>query len=219
MLSTDQTSAPSAALQKKPRPRRLGRALAVAGMAFALLGGTIGTASATPPQTVYCPQTCWQQQVPAGANINPGMWQDANSSAAFWANYNIDWNHSTFGWRDLSPQWGHGWPAQAYGGTWYAYFEPNYSADRFIYYGGIFNDYNGTLTRQERARGASPNQAWSTLPNNTRLSPYVEYDIHMYSHTNPSGGRGQHRLVRNPNTGNVYATFDHYNTFYFLGRF
>ena len=36
---------------------------------------------------------------------------------------------------------------------------------------------------------------------------------------NPAGGRDAGRLVRNPNSGNVYVTFDHYQSFNYLGRF
>ncbi|MFE2407243.1 hypothetical protein ACFXDE_02735 [Kitasatospora sp. NPDC059408] len=217
----DPAPAPAAERQKKPRAWRRHRSvLAIAGMALALLGTTVDTASATVPQSVYCPQNCWQIRTPPNG-INWGQWQDANSAAAFWGNYNIDWGHTTFGYYDVSPQWGHGWPAQVYGGTWYAYFEADVSADRFIYYGGTFNDYAGQITGFERARGVGSSQAWSTpgYGGTGNRSPYVEYDMDSWTNTRPAGGRGDRRIVRNPNTGHTYVTFDHYNTFYYLGNF
>ncbi|MFD7902363.1 hypothetical protein ACFV4F_07115 [Kitasatospora sp. NPDC059722] len=215
----DPAPAPDAGRPKKPGTSKRRRAMIVAGMVLALMGGAVSTANAVVPQPVYCPQNCWQERNPPNG-VNWGDWQDANSATAFWANYNIDWGNTTFGYRDLSPQWGHGWPAQVYGGTWYAYFEPNYSADRFIYYGGTFNDYGGNLTAEERAHGVGGAQAWATqgYGQSANRAPYVEYDMDVYTQANPPGGRNARRIVRNPNSGNVYVTFDHYNTFHYLGR-
>lgn len=222
MLSTGQTSAPPGERKKKPRPRRLGRALAVAGMAFALLGGTIETASATVPQDVYCPHDCWQvQQIPN--NITWGQWQDANSAAAFWANYNFSWGNyerapNGTDYNRISYQRYHGWPDQVYGGRWVGYWEGQWRQSRFIYYGGLYNDYGHQVTTAEASRGVSSANAFSTWRDysGSHTAPYVEYDMDAY---NGPTGRNDRRLVRNPRTGHVYVTFNHYNTFYYLGRF
>ncbi|MEW2119289.1 ribonuclease domain-containing protein [Streptomyces sp. NPDC005474] len=222
MLSTDQTSAPPAERKKKPRPRRLGRALAIAGMAFALLGGTIETASATVPAEVFCPHDCWQEQnIPAG--VNWGQWQDANSAAAFWANYNFQWGYYEYtpngtAYDRISWHRYQGWPAQVYGGRWVGYWEGSRQQSRFMYYGGLYNDYGRQVSNEERRRGVGAADAYSTFTDNwgRHNAPYVEYDMDAY--TSPTG-RNDRRLVRNPRTGHVYVTFDHYNTFHYLGRF
>ncbi|MFJ8026794.1 hypothetical protein [Streptomyces sp. NPDC096311] len=73
---------------------------------------------------------------------------------------------------------------------------------------------------EQVAHGASSSQAYSTYTDSngvTHYSPYVEYDIDYYNA--PGSSRNSRRLIRNPNTGNAFVTYDHYQSFYYLGRF
>jgi len=223
MSSTTETAAaPDADRRTKPRLGLRGRALTVTGILLALVGGTVagaGVASAQAPPGA-CTQTC--NAPPQGVSAND--WNQALRAADFWANDYIDYNSVA------RPQWsqsyfvlqrwnGHGWPGQAQGRNWYAYHNGNDPWGNtiwgYVYYGGRYNDYNGLVTYFEGFHGGNANTAYPT--GNGRTAPYVEYDINGYGA--PGAQRDAWRLVRNPNTGNVYATFDHYTNFYYLGRF
>ncbi|GAA3796757.1 hypothetical protein GCM10022403_033340 [Streptomyces coacervatus] len=222
MSSSLDTASASDAERRTKRPRLRGRRriLTVASIALALLGGSVaesGAAFAQPP-SAQCPAACYAG---APAGVQQVDWDDANEAATWWANNNVDFNAASVrsGWSwyhriDAHP--GGGWPDSFWGQNWYAFYEPGIGRDQFIYYGGTFHDRAGLVTQAERNHGVSSNDAWQSSAVNGN-SPYVEYDIDYYGSANDP--RNARRLVRNTRTGNVYATFDHYQTFYYLGHF
>lgn len=222
-----QTSVPATQRHSKPRLRGRRRlALTAAGALLALIGAgglvKAGTASAQPvnPPPGACTQTC--NQPPSGVSTED--WNAALEAADFWANHYIDWNGwvRTGNWGSgvwtLEHWQGHGWPAAINGGHWYA-IHSAVAPGRYdyLYYGGRFHDYGGLISNFERYHGGTAATSFSS--GSGRTAPYVEYDLDYWSSTSPAGGRGARRIVRNPNTGNVYVTYDHYTSFYFLGRF
>ncbi|GAA2518705.1 ribonuclease domain-containing protein [Streptomyces longisporus] len=221
MSSSLDTASASDAERRTKRPRLRGRRriLTVASVVLALMGGVIaeaGTASAQPP-AAQCPAACYAGP-PAG--VQQVDWDDANIAATWWANNNIDFSRVVrSGWSRyyrIDGAQGHGWPDAFWGRNWYGFYEPGVGRDQFIYYGGTFNDNAGVITRAEINHGVSSNDAWQSSQVHGN-SPYVEYDIDYYGSAGAS--RNARRLVRNTRSGNVYATFDHYNSFYYLGRF
>ncbi|MET8980067.1 hypothetical protein ABZX85_31130 [Streptomyces sp. NPDC004539] len=223
MSSSATMSAPDTERDKTPRIRGRRRAMIVASVLLALTGGVAagsGTAFAqTPPG--HCNAIC-NQSPPGGTGVSQAAWNAAVQAADFWANHYID--HTTVvrtslrnSYYVLDQHAGAGWPGQAGGGQWYAYWDERSHNNQFVYYGGRYNDYNGLVSTIEQARGVPASRAFSTQGRNT--APYVEYDMDSYNQPNPAGGRDSWRLVRNPNSGNVYVTFDHYQSFDYLGRF
>ncbi|MFJ9900620.1 ribonuclease domain-containing protein [Streptomyces sp. NPDC091280] len=183
-------------------------------MLLALVGGAVAEpsgafAQAPPGQTNH-----GFQNPPAGSGISQADWNEILRAAGFWSNVNID-AYPNWGVGHLEVEPGRGWPGQAGGNRWFDFWDSNAHANRYIYYGGRFNDYQGLVSNIERANGASSSQAHSTQGSN--VSPYVEYDIDEYTSTGVR--RNARRIVRNPNTGNVYATTDHYNSFNLVGKF
>ena len=210
-------STPTAERHPKRRLRGHRRALTVASVLLALVGGVVtdaGTAFAQPPAPGACTQTC--NNPPAG--VSSADWNDALEAADFWANHSIDFNqvdwYSARSYYHLDQWNGHGWPAQSFGNQWFGYWHPGLGT-RFVYYGGTYNDWDGSVSAIEHARGVSNSQAYSTSGRTT--APYVEYDIDYYNA--PRSSRNARRLVRNPNTRDVYVTYDHYQSFYYLGQF
>ncbi|WP_030949566.1 ribonuclease domain-containing protein [Streptomyces sp. NRRL S-646] len=147
-------------------------------------------------------------------------WNAALDAANFWANHQIDWHQTDWsGGRSYYhlDQWaGRGWPGQTTGNQWFGYWESATRRTEFVYYGGTYNDWNGLVSYAEQnLRGVSTSRAFSS--GNGRTAPYVEYDIDYYGAARSS--RNARRIVRNPLTGNVVATFDHYQSFEYLGHF
>ncbi|MET9080716.1 ribonuclease domain-containing protein [Streptomyces sp. NPDC004237] len=221
-MSTPLASAPTTPSTERPmktRLRRGRRALTVTGVLLALVSGAVagsGTAFAAPPSG-SCTVTC--NNPPVGSNISHADWNAAVEAADFWANHMIDWNQVDYShghaYYHLDPWAGRGWPGASSGNQWFGYWDSNTHSTNFIYYGGRFNDYSQDLSWQEQhAQGVSSSRAYST--GNGRLSPYVEYDIDYYR--SASSSRNARRIVRNTLTGNVYATFDHYQTFDYIGH-
>ncbi|WP_035841536.1 hypothetical protein [Kitasatospora azatica] len=217
-------SASDADHRAKPRLKGRHRVLTVASVLLALVGGTVaeaGTAIAQPPSGA-CTQTC--NNPPAG--VSPWDWDAALEAADFWANHRIDWGShtynqgNTYAW--LTYQQNAGWPGEATGDRWLGYYEPaepNHPI-QFIYYGGRFNDWDNNLSAFEQHRGVSPLQAYGTYRDswgNTHYSPYVEYDMDYYP--NAQVPRNARRIVRNTNNGDTFATFDHYQSWNYLGRY
>ncbi|MDX3517917.1 ribonuclease domain-containing protein [Streptomyces scabiei] len=189
-------------------------------MLLALAGGTIaesGSAFAQPPNA--CTQTCPAHPAPSG--VDQQDWNAAIEAADFWANYEANHLGATVAYTPSERYWrldhtpGHGWPSAGGGGVWYAYWDRHTQNYEYVYYGGRFNDSQRRVTRAENRRGVANTNAFPTA--GTRSSPYVEYDIDYYD--DPHDPRNARRIVRNTRTGHVYATFDHYNTFYYLGRY
>lgn len=216
-------SAPDADRRTKPRLRGHRRVLTVASVLLALVGGAIadsGTAFAQPPSGT-CTQTC--NNPPAG--ITAADWNAALEAADFWANHQIDWMATNWSggrsYYHLNDDAGRGWPGQRYGNQWFGYWEPSVHRTQFIYYGGVYNDWNGNLSWFEQtAHGGTTSNSYSTYRDRfgiTHNAPYVEYDIDYYGAARTQ--RNARRIIRNPNTGNVFATFDHYQSFEYLGRF
>jgi hypothetical protein len=211
--SLAEASAPDAERRTKPRLRGRRRVLTVVGMLLALVGGVVaesGTAAAQPP-----PGQCgaWCNNPPAG--VSQAEWNEALRAASFWSNHAID-AYPNWGVGHLDDSAGRGWPGQNGGRRWFDFWNTNQHRNQYIYYGGRFNDYNGDVAfLEQRGQGVSPNRAFST--GNGRTAPYVEYDIDEYGSTGVR--RNARRIVRNPLTGNTYATFDHYRTFAWLGKY
>lgn len=217
--SLAETSAPEAEQTKKPRLRGGRRILTVASVLLALVGGAVAQSDAafaqSPPGTC---NACTLPPVPAGVNAN--AWREAFQAASFWANHYIDFSQTVrYNLLNrvfcLEPWPGHGWPGARYNGGWYGY-EDGHGHNRYIYYGGTYNDYNTEITRLEHARGISSSHAYATGPR--RSAPYVEYDVNDWAQPWGVPNRGDWRLVRNPNSGNVYVTFQHYKpgSFHYL---
>ncbi|WP_327313500.1 ribonuclease domain-containing protein [Streptomyces sp. NBC_01235] len=219
-LSPSRVPEPESSVERGQRSRLRGhrRILSVVGMLLALVGGVAvdsGTAFAQPPSG-SCTHTC--NNPPAG--VSRADWNAANQAADFWANHTIDFHAVNYsGGRSYYhlDQWaGRGWPGQATGGQWFGYWEPSLHRTQFVYYGGRFNDNGGNLANHEQNfLHVSASRAFST--GNGRTAPYVEYDLD-YHNVVDNRARGQRRIVRNPNTGNTYVTYDHYQSFYYLGR-
>ncbi|MGW1783671.1 hypothetical protein ACWCQQ_31760 [Streptomyces sp. NPDC002143] len=185
-------------------------------MLLALVGGAIadsGTAIAAPPSG-SCTQTC--NNPPGGATV--GDWNAALQAADFWANHSIDFNQVDYynarSYYHLDFWNGRGWPSQSFGNQWFGYWEPGHGT-QFVYYGGRYNDWGGDISLIETYHGGTSTTAFSS--GNGRTAPYVEYDIDYYAA--PGTARNARRIIRNPNTRNVYVTFDHYQSFFYLGRF
>ncbi|WP_198539522.1 ribonuclease domain-containing protein, partial [Streptomyces graminilatus] len=133
------------------------------------------------------------------------------------------WSNQNY-YQRLRYQRGAGWPGWADGGHWYGYWEPaanwGRGANMFLYYGGTFHDYGNRVSNQEIQRGAGRSDAHASYTDRFgqwHRSTYVEYDIDF--HSQARAGRDAPRIVRDFRTGDVYATFDHYNRFHYLGRF
>ncbi|WP_329218411.1 hypothetical protein OG352_19085 [Streptomyces sp. NBC_01485] len=213
-------SADSATDAERPTKRRLRgrrRAVTFAGVLLALAGimaTDSGTAVAAAP-----PGACTQWCNNPPPNVSVQNWNWAVEAADFWANHWADTTTTSwYGGRTYYrlDQWaGHGWPGQTFGNRWYAYWDSRLHRDQYVYYGGVYNDYNGLLSNFEQVRGVSSSRAYST--NGRTTAPYVEYDIAYYNA--PNTGRDAMRIIRNPNSGNVYATFDHYQSFDYLGHY
>ncbi|MFI9169326.1 hypothetical protein [Streptomyces lincolnensis] len=220
-IAPDQARAEEERTKRRPL-RRSHRMLTVVGVLLSLVAGvaaTEGTASAQPPTSCY---TCHTQQ-PAGVTAQD--WHDAQDAANFWSNRHINWSEAT--WRSTRSgfHWdsyyrldngGPGWPdpPTGYQGWFYLQY-PNTNTQRFMYTGGTYRDDSHILRNAEMGRGVTPGNAQGGAQ-----SGYREYDID--SHTGPGGrgvSRGQRRIVRNIHSGHVYATFDHYKTFHYLGHF
>ncbi|WP_416973698.1 hypothetical protein [Streptomyces sp. 4F14] len=195
---------------------RVRRTLTIAGVMLALVGGAAGSAIAAPPPGA-CTQWC-NNPPPGAPRISTQEWNDAVEAADFWANHDIDRfvPRGKLGVGRLNPQLAHGWLPQEDGGRWFDFWNGRAGTDRFIYYGGRFNDRDGTLAGLEQHRGEPSSRAFST--GNGRTAPYVEYDIDERT-SSRSQNRGLRRIIRNPLTGNVFATFDHYQTFSWLGEY
>lgn len=204
------------ALPVKPRRRGRRQALTVASVLLAVLGGVVAGSGTASAQTLpgACSALCNQRP----SWVDQDDWDAAVEAANFWANNNVDHNQVVrSGIRSYYVISGSrsGWPGQHDGGQWFAFREPGHSNNQFVYYGGVYNDWNGLISNIEHNRGVSGSRAYST--NGHSLAPYVEYDISYYAQ--PNSQRNALRLVRNPNSGNVYLSTDHYQTFTFLGHF
>ncbi|MFE3856035.1 hypothetical protein ACFXPN_33510 [Streptomyces griseorubiginosus] len=221
ILSHASEPEPESAEERRPRPRLRGhrRILAVVGMLLALVGGVFadsGTAFAQPPSG-SCTHTC--NNPPGG--VSRADWNSALEAADFWANHVIDFHAVSYAsgrsYYRLDQWAGRGWPGQRTGNQWFGYWEPSIQRTEFVYYGGVYNDYNGDLAYHEQNQFHVPaSRAFST--GNGRTAPYVEYDVDYHAAPN-NAGRGLRRIIRNPNTGNTYVTYDHYQTFYYLGHY
>lgn len=218
-MSVTLAQAPASDVERRKKPRLRGRrVLTIASMLLALAGGGViadaGTALAQPPSGA-CTHTC--NNPPAGVSVQE--WNAALEAADFWANHTPDWHTLNYyrlrSYIHLDNVAGRGWPGQGSGNRWFGYWEPSIQRTQFIYYGGVYNDWNGLLSNYEHQLGRSGSQAYSS--GNGRTAPYVEYDIDYYGA--PNTQRNARRIVRNPLTGDTFATFDHYQSFEYMGRY
>ncbi|WP_327743356.1 hypothetical protein OHO28_08380 [Streptomyces europaeiscabiei] len=205
----------------KPRLRGRRRVLTVISVLLALLGGVIagsGPAFAqTPPGS--CTHTC--NNPPGG--VSQADWNHALQAADFWANSNINLHQTLWSgarsYYELDHTPGRGWPGAALGNNWYGYQTAH--GNQFIYYGGTYNDWNGTLSWYEQNTfHVSAARAFTTYTDRfgvTHTAPYVEYDTDSYTAARTS--RNAWRIVRNVDTGHTFVTYDHYASFYYLGQY
>ncbi|MEV0227724.1 ribonuclease domain-containing protein [Streptomyces sp. NPDC050704] len=214
------TSATDAERPTKPRLRGRRRALTVAGLLLALVGGAIGESGTAIAQAPPGSCTQWCNNPPAGSGVSRADWNAAVEAADFWANHAIDFNQVdySYGHSYYHLYWhpNRGWPHAGFGNQWFGYRDRYTGHTEFVYYGGTFHDRSGDLAWQEQnAQHVSASQAYST--DRTHTSPYVEYDIDY--HGSARSSRNARRIVRNSITGNVYVTYDHYATFMYLGHY
>ncbi|MHC5903632.1 hypothetical protein ACVNF4_06915 [Streptomyces sp. S6] len=164
-----------------------------------------------PTQT--CPaEAPWRGSQPG--NVSDQDWRAAVTAADFWNTHDIN---RANGLNELvtseNPQYHQGWPGDTNGRGWYSFTTGSWPrrTTHWIYYGGVFQDRGGQVANQE---------AGFHVPNmytDGSTGAYREYDTLSHESTG-SNIRGTMRIVRNIYTGHVYATFDHYNTFHYLGR-
>ncbi|MFI9172101.1 hypothetical protein [Streptomyces lincolnensis] len=156
-----------------------------------------------------------QTQEPAG--VSSQQWRGATTAANFW---NAEGISNAPGDRfHLVMRGQHGFPGQGWPGNtstnaraWY-HFETGSSwrpEHHYIVYGGVFQDREHRIQNLEESHHVRPNNASGSN------SVYREYDITSWSQT--TANRGRERIVRNVRNGHVYATFDHYGSFHYLGR-
>ncbi|MGN9755773.1 hypothetical protein [Streptomyces sp. SD31] len=213
--SLAEASAPDTEARRKARLRGHHRVLAIVGVLLSLMTGvltTAGTASAQPSQ--QCSAVC---QAPAG--FTQQSWNNVLGWAHYWANHNVNWGavnwHNSTAYYRIDSTPGRGWPSHSNPRSWYSTGSQANNNVRYIFIGGQYRDNSHALQNEEMYRGVAAGNAVGGA--NT---VYEEYD--MASFTTPGGqgvNRGAIRMVRNTISGHVYVTFDHYSTFYFVGRF
>lgn len=229
MTSTEVLEAPRAERTLSSRLKAHARKAAIPALLLSITFGGIGVsttahAASAPSCTTVPAQTCPAQAPLRGAQpnvrgITDRDWRGAVTAAGFWNTHGVDHFH---GMHELvtheNQHFTGGWP----GGTgrsdagWYHFTTGSWlhRQTHWIWYGGVFRDRNQQLERLERSFGVSQSRA------NGANGVYREYDMLAYTRANApgSGTRGTYRIVRNTHTGHVYATFDHYKTFHYLGR-
>ncbi|PWG11142.1 hypothetical protein DF268_23435 [Streptomyces sp. V2] len=186
-----------------------------------LLGATVGglglstaAQAADGPQCPPTAQTCraeapWRGEQPNG--VSNEDWNGANTAAQFWSDHQTVRQGSSGG--HLVTGQG-GWPGDTAGRGWYSFTTGSWRnrTTWWIYYGGQFWDRDNRVAHHEEFDyGVS---AWDA---NGGGGQYREYDVFAHTGTD-SGIRGKVRIVRNTRNGHVYATFDHYGSFHYLGR-
>ncbi|GAA3804781.1 hypothetical protein GCM10022403_043370 [Streptomyces coacervatus] len=224
------TEVPETPRVKRPLSSRLkahARKAAIPAMLLSITIGGVGVSAtahaAEGPSCASLPaQTCPAQAPQRGAqpsNVSDQDWRGAVTAADFWNTHGVDTFH---GMHELvtheNQHFTGGWP----GGTgrsdagWYHFYTGSFwnRQTHWIWYGGVFQDRGVQLQHLEQSFGVSAANA------NGGHNVYREYDMLAYTGgaAPGSGRRGTYRIVRNTHTGHVYATFDHYRTFHYLGR-
>lgn len=232
MTSTEALETPRAKRPLSSRLKAHARKAAIPAMLLSVTLGGVGVSttahaaeapscSTTPNTHVTCPaQAPYRGTRPTNnPAITPQNWNGALSAATFWSMHGI--NHFN-GLHELvtegNPQYHGGWPGDTARSAvgWYHWTTGTFlrRETNWIWYGGVFNDRNHRLSNLEASFGvpASRRQGVHQV--------YREYDMLGYTtgQRPGSGSRGQYRIVRNVDTGHVYATFDHYTSFHYLGR-
>lgn len=151
------------------------------------------------------------------AGVSSQQWRGATSAAQFWntegiSNIRGDRFHLVMRGQNGYP--GQGWPGDTNPNarSWY-HFETGGSwrpQQHYIVYGGVFQDRDHRIQNLEQSHHVSSNDASGSN------SVYREYDVNAWSTS--TANRGTERIVRNVRNGHVYATFDHYGSFHYLGR-
>ncbi|MEU0589500.1 ribonuclease domain-containing protein [Streptomyces sp. NPDC006132] len=231
MTSTEALETPRAQRTLSSRLKAYVRKAAIPALLLSVTIGGVGASTAAhaaegpscysvPGQTCPAPGPAadplpWRGSQPAG--ISNQQWNGAISAANFW---NIEGISNAPGDRfHLVSRGEQGFPGQGWPGDtnpnarhWY-HFETGSSWRRvhhYIVYGGVFQDREHRIQRLEESHHVQPSNASGSN------GVYREYDVNAWSQ--PSSSRGQERIVRNVRNGHVYATFDHYGSFHYLGR-
>ncbi|MDO0933902.1 ribonuclease domain-containing protein [Streptomyces sp. DG2A-72] len=214
------------------RLRDRARKAAVPAMLLSITIGGVGVSAtahaaegpscfSAPAQTCPAPAPAPAPLPPRGdqpAGISNQQWRGAASAAEFWSREGVsniqgDRFHLVAPGERGYP--GQGWPGNITQGAraWY-HFDTGTSRVRehhYIYYGGLFRDGRHVIQGLEERHHVTPNNADGSQ------DIYREYDVHAWNHAQ-TGIRGRERIVRNTRNGHVYATFDHYGSFHYLGR-
>ncbi|MET9865437.1 MULTISPECIES: ribonuclease domain-containing protein [unclassified Streptomyces] len=231
MTSTEALETPRAQRTLSSRLKAYVRKAAIPALLLGVTIGGVGVSTAAhaaegpscfsvPGQTCPAPGPAadplpWRGPQPAG--ISDQQWNGAIAAANFW---NIEGISNAPGDRfHLVMRGQHGFPGQGWPGdtnpnarSWY-HFETGSSwrpVHHYIVYGGVFQDREHRVQHLEESHHVQPNNASGSN------GVYREYDVHAWSRT--AASRGQERIVRNVHNGHVYATFDHYGSFHYLGR-
>jgi len=151
------------------------------------------------------------------AGVSTQQWRGATTAATFWGNEGIstasgDRYHLVM--RGQTGYPGQGWPGNTSTNAraWY-HFETGSSwrpEHHYIVYGGVFQDRDHRIENLEESHHVTQNNASGSN------AVYREYDVNSWS--TATANRGRERIVRNVRNGHVYATFDHYGSFHYLGR-
>lgn len=227
MSSTEALETPREKRSLSSRLRAHARKAAIPVMLLGITVSGVGVSAsahaASAPSCSSLPsQTCPAAPAPLPARgsqpagISNQDWRGAQTAATFWSNEGVSTsNPSRLAARGESGFPGNGWPGSSNPNArgWYAYDTGTSRVQEHweVYYGGVFQDRQGDVARLELRHHVSQNNASGS--NNV----YREYDVNSWQRVGNHHPRDAQRLVRNTRNGHVYATFDHYGSFHYLG--
>jgi hypothetical protein len=231
MTSTEESATPRVKRTLSSRLKAHARKAVIPAMLLSVTIGGVGVSAtahaAEGPSCASVPgQTCpapgpaadpLPQRGPQPAGVSNQQWRGFTTAADFWSREGVsnvpgDPYHLVMQGQRGYP--GQGWPGNTSANArhWY-HFETGGSwrpEHHYIVYGGVFQDRDHRIQNLEESHHVQPSNASGSN------SVYREYDVNSWSHTTAS--RGQERIVRNVRNGHVYATFNHYGSFHYLGR-
>ncbi|QNP68080.1 hypothetical protein IAG44_00355 [Streptomyces roseirectus] len=231
MSSTEAVETPRVKRSLTSRLRAHARKAGITAMLLGVTAGGLGLsatahAASTPSCETIPNQTCPApgpsgDQLPARhsrpAGVTEEQWRGATTAADFWnvegvSNAPGDRLHLVMRGQNGFP--GRGWPSDTNPNAraWYHFETGSGRVPQrwYIVYGGVFQDREQRVQNLERSH-----HVWASDAAGSN-DVYREYDIHAWAGDNHI--RGRERIVRNVRNGHVYATFDHYGSFHYLGR-